>query len=114
MVHGIPIKVNQENQDQENPLVIAMEICKMVGVQAEVSDFDMAHRLPKGKNAKVETPPPFIMRLVSRFKKEEIMNKAKEIKPNAAASGGREEDRVFFNEHLTKRNQIIQKEAKRL
>ena len=68
IIHGITEK------SEENPIAIAMEICKVVGIEINVGGIDMAHRLPKSKNAMVDTPPPFILRLVSHFRKEEIIN----------------------------------------
>lgn len=105
VIYGIP-----EKQD-ENVIETAVAACEAVEVKIESHEIDAAHRLPQRNKT---SSPPFILRLVSRFKKEEIMSKANEIKPTADKMGGDSKKRLFYNEHLSARNQQIIISAKRI
>ena len=65
-------------------------------------------------NLLISSTPPFILRLVSRFKKEKIICKAQEIRPTAEKMGGDSKARIYYNDHLTARNHEILISAKRL
>ena len=67
VIQGIPI------QTYENPIEVAVKVCEMVGVKLDWKKLDVAHRLPKSRKLPETNPPPFIMKLLSRFKKEEIV-----------------------------------------
>ena len=108
VIHGIPI------QDDNNPIAVSLKVCEAIGVKLEANEIDAAHRLPKSKKLPETTPPPFIMKLVSRFKKEEIVSMAKERQPTAETLGGNVQTRIFFNDDLTRKNSEIKFEAKRL
>lgn len=103
IIHGIPKKVD------ENPIEVAIKACDAVGVKLDYQEIDAAHRLPQRKSS---MDPPFIIRLVSRFKKEEIMCNARTKKPTAEVFGGDSKLRLFYNDHLTSRNQEIFLSAK--
>lgn len=106
VIHGIPIKENEKEME------VAKMIGELVGVSLKEEDIDAAHRLrstQKNKNA-----PPFIIKLVSRFKRAELIKKAKEIKPTAERCGGDPRNKIFYADHLTKKNQEILYQAKKL
>ena len=102
VVYGVPI---QENED---PLDLAVNLGKVVGYEINSKDIDTAHRLP---SKKITQTPPFIMRLVSRTTKSEIMLNAKKCakkkKLTADLFGGEAGKNIYFNEHLTKKNQDV-------
>ncbi len=105
VVYGIP------NKEQENPLKLAVEICEKMGVKIEGKEIDAAHRIPSKKNS---SSPPFILKFVSRFTKEELLKNVWEKKPKADILGGSSNQKLFFNEHLTKKNLNILMSAKHL
>lgn len=96
VIHNMPV------QDDEDPTHIAKLAGELVGVQIDKGDVDAAHRM-----ASVKLTPPFIMRLVNRFKRDEMMRNAKINKPNAESVGGRRDTKIYFSEHLTKRNREL-------
>lgn len=73
--HGIPTGAN------ENPLDLAIDIGCALGLNISQCDVDIAHRLKTRNDA---TPPPFIIRLVNRWRKEEIMERTEKLQPNAS------------------------------
>jgi len=107
IIHGIPI------QENENPLDIAVTMSKVVGVDINYKDIDAAHRLPSLKN---KVSPPFIMRLINRTVKSQIIinakNLAKQQKLNASLVGGDPKLRFYYSEHLSKKNQEILNKAR--
>lgn len=73
--------------------------------------IDKAHRLrstQKNKNAL-----PFMIELVSRFKKTESIKQVKQIKPTAQSYDGNTQNKIFYTDHLTRRNQEILYEARK-
>ncbi|XKL66088.1 hypothetical protein PGB90_009508 [Kerria lacca] len=103
IVHGVP------RQENENPLELALEICKTTGTEIESYEIDEAHRMPSRNR---EISPPFIIKLTNRFKKAEIMKNYKKKKITAEIWKGNSNNRIFFNDHLTKKKQEIFKKAK--
>lgn len=105
VIHGIPYS------NEENVMEVAQKAGKLVGVSLEPRDIDIAHRL-RSKNEKL--PPPFIIKLVNRYKKFEIMAQARKLKPTAEKIGGEKKTKVFFNDHLTPEAQHILTAAKEI
>lgn len=58
--------------------------------------------------------PPFIIKLVSGVRKQQIKERAKNLKPKAPLMGGSNMNKLFFNEHLTKNNLEILMATKNL
>jgi len=111
VVSGIPYHVG------ENAMEVAMSAGELVGVQLSPQDIDIAHRLrsrkePKAKDRKF--PPPFVIKLVHRHKKIELIKQAKQIKPTAESMGGPKKTKVFYNEHLIQANQEIVTAARKI
>jgi len=103
--YGIPI----EKAKPEDPMEKALEIIRGVGVDIHDRDLDAFHRLRSRSN---DATPPFIIRLVNRWKKDEIFEAFKKQKPLASRWGGSVKIKVFCNEQLTPINQAILREAK--
>lgn len=103
--HGVP------RIESENPIDLAVKLGAIVGVIIEPRDIDIAHRLPS-KNTKL--PPPFIIRFVNRWKREEVMEAAKIAKPTAECMGGGRDMKIYCNDHLTSKCQALLLYAKRL
>ncbi len=79
VIYGVP------GDKEETPIEKALEICKVVGVEVEENDIDTAHHLRTRKEGQ---ELPFIIKLVNRYKKEEIMRKTREMRPTADKLGG--------------------------
>jgi len=103
--YGIPI----DKTKPEDPMEKALEIIRGVGVDIHDRDLDAFHRLRSRTNSET---PPFIIRLVNRWKKDEIFEAFKKQKPLASRWGGSVKTKVFCNEQLTPVNQAILREAK--
>jgi len=103
--YGIPV----EKAKPEDPMEKALEIIRGVGVDIHDRDLDAFHRLRSRTN---DATPPFIIRLVNRWKKDEIFEAFKKQKPLASRWGGSVKTKVFCNEQLTPINQAILREAK--
>lgn len=105
VVYGIPMTEN------EAPLEVTEKIGSVLGVPLPRVQVDIAHRL---RSRNTNMPPPFIIKLLNRWKKEELMTAAKAIKPTAASFGGSNEVRIFVNEQLSPKNQLLFHHAKKL
>lgn len=92
-IHGIPYVKG------ENVYHIVEELGKILEVELDDSFIDAAHRLRTKSTIK---PPPIIVRLVNRWKKEDIM-KARMKKVITAEELGYKNSplRVFINENLS-------------
>jgi len=102
--YGIP------QQTGEDPLQKALDIIRAVNVEIEPRDLDTAHRLRTRSNA---FPQPFIIRFVNRWKKDDVLAEFKNQQPMANRWGGDKRIRVYCNEQLTPRNQMLMFEAKK-
>lgn len=105
VVHGVPV------QEGEDPLVLTERLGELIGVPLNPADIDIAHRLPT-RNPKL--PPPFIIKIMHRWRKERVLRAAKEKKPTAESFGGDKKTRIFFNDHLTPRAQQLFSHARKL
>lgn len=103
--HGIPVKA------KEDALQVVEDMGKALGVQILPDHVDAAHRLPS-RNEKL--PPPFIIKFVNRWRKEKVLAAAKVRKPTAACMGGSKELKIFCNEHLAPKKQVLFTEARRM
>lgn len=105
VIHGIPIL------HQEDPLVTAEKLGDILGVSMKPSEVDVAHRL---KSRNTNQPPPFIIKLINRWKKDKIMAAAKRIQPKADEFGGSKDVRIYANEHLSPQSQLLFAKARKL
>lgn len=92
VVQGIPYHEN------EIALEVAISARELVGVRLDSKDTDIAHRL-RSKNSKL--PPLFVIKLVNRYKKIEMITGAKKLKPTAEKIGGGSTTKVHYNDHLS-------------
>ncbi len=88
---------------------MAIALCAAVGVRLQVQETDTAHRMPT-RNPNLREP--FIIKLVSKLKKEEIIQMAKRKKISDAALGGTGIQKIYYNDHLTSKNLVIWKQTK--
>jgi len=102
--YNIPTKKN------ENALDLAVGIGRAVGINMSYSDIDATHRLKSRNDA---APPPFIIKLVNRWRRDDLMNATRKHKPDASWWGGAKEVRVFANEQLSPKNQAVLAEARK-
>lgn len=104
VVHGVPIQRNERAGD------LAIRLSEIVGMKVWPDEIDIAYRLLTAKN---DPAPPFIIRYVSRFLAIEVLHRARIVKPRADLMGGKSSQKIFYNEHLTKKNAEIWKEARK-
>jgi len=101
VIYNVPI------QEKDGPVHISKLVGEFVGVQINENDVNTAHRMSSTKQ-----PPPFILKFVSRIKRDEVMRNAKFKKPNAESVGGTRDEKIFFSDHLTKRNRELLSKAR--
>ncbi len=98
-------------QENENPIEVAIKAGELVDVSLEARDIDIAHRL-RSRNDKIL--PPFVIKLVNRYKKIELITQARKIKPTVERLGGGAAMKIYYNDYLTTENQHILTAAKAL
>ena len=96
--YGIPYDRNEDAID------IAIEIGKSLDMNIIPEDIDTAHRL---KTRNPVGPPPFIIRMVNRRKRDRMLVRTRAKQPHAGLWGGDSTQRVYANEHLSPSNQFI-------
>ena len=89
---------------------LAVDIGKASGTSLSYGDIDIAHRL---KSRNVTSSPPFIISLVNRWRKEELIDRTKSLQPDASWWGVDPRIRVYANEQLSPKNQAILGEARK-
>lgn len=104
VIRGVPL------EKEEKPVDLAKKIGSVCGLNLNNSDVDACHRLP----SKDKSAPPFIMKFVSRLKKDEFLKSWKSKKPKQSAFGGDENKKVFAEEHLTAFTADLLKETRKL
>ena len=92
VMSGIPF-----NGTKGYAIEVTLKACSVVGVRLE-------ERSKSGDK-------PFIIKFISRFKKEAVLQGARKLKPNASLFRGDTLRKVFHNEHLTKLAATIYKQA---
>lgn len=95
IISGLPM------QPDENTEEVVMNLLRSLHVQIRPDELLAAHRLPVRKNKEV----PIIVKMSTTNRKSEIMQKGKTGNASGMSNGKRKT--VFFNHHLTKRNQDI-------
>lgn len=106
IIHGIP----ETGRDVYQEVIL---LAKTLDVNLQGGDIDVAHRLPTRQSGK---PKPIVLKLVNRWKKEELL-KAKATKKDLTSAdlGYREgKIRIYMNDHLTPLNDSIAKRARDL
>lgn len=106
IINGIP---TQENESTSiNALVDKLAL--HLKVQLTEYDVTAAHRLQKKENGDAS----IIVRFSKYSKKEELKTAARRIKPTARIFGGDNKVQIFLNDHLTRRNGTLFRQARQL
>jgi len=103
VLYGLPMQPN------ERPLQFALDIIKAVNIDATPYDLDAAHRL---KTRNDTQSPPFIIRFINRWRRDDVMEAFKDKKPRVSLWGGNQKVRVFCNEQLTPSAQALMAAAR--
>ena len=101
----------------EKPLETVKRIAGAFKYDLQVSAIDDCHRLPiRNKNTEYAEPGPqdFIIRFVSRIIKRDFLIHCKKNRIDGSAFGSPASNKVYVNEHLTRRTKSILMEAKKL
>ena len=106
IITGIPHKEREDTDD------LVIKLGEQMGVNIEKRDIDISHRLPG--NAKNQSP--IIVKFVRRIKKIELLKNRRKLRDinSSHVVGGAPNNKVFINEHLTKKNQILFTSARKL
>lgn len=96
-IHNVP---NYQNENQNLLEDIATSVVKEVGIQLTKNEIEAIHRIPTKNRNK---PSPIILELSSRKKRNQIIKakKGKSISQNIVKDG-REAEKIYLNESLTK------------
>lgn len=97
VIHGIK---EEENETEEELIEQIEEIGKSLGVQIQLSDIKVAHRLPTSK--KENRHRPVIVRMNNRMKKEKLIQRSKECRLQ----------NIYIDRHHTKETTALLNEAK--
>lgn len=87
-------------------------VCKMttaLNVQLKREDIDIVHRLPTRNQ---EINKPIVLKLVNRWKRQEILNEKKKKRLNLGDIGFNDKGMLFINEHLTPQAKALYKRAR--
>jgi len=102
--HGIPYDT------KEDPMDLAIQIGQALDIEVQPNDIDDVHRL---RTRNPIGPSPLIVKYVNKWRRNAIMASTRSKGLNAQPWGGRSDQRIFANEHLTKRSQAILSEARK-
>ena len=102
--YGIPYDRNEDAID------LVMEIGQSIGMNIRPEDVDIAHRL---KTRNPVGPPPFIIRMVNRWKRDLMITQTRAKRPHAGLWGGDSSQQIYANEHLSPNNQEILAESRK-
>ncbi|XP_045447793.1 uncharacterized protein LOC123656127 [Melitaea cinxia] len=102
---GIPEKKG------ENLLRITEEIAKKAGFDLKMTEIDFVTRV--SSTNKVNKPKPIVVRLQSRYRKDDFLACLRKLKVICQDLGfAKNESRIYFNDHLTKFNKMLLQRAK--
>lgn len=104
IVHGVPYIKG------EKPLQVAVDLKRALGLEIYPSDLDTAHCL-RTRKENADAPPPFILRSVNRWRRDELMLTIEEKRPKADILGGDPGRSIFCHEQLSPWCQEIWNEA---
>lgn len=108
-INGVPQKAG------ENLIDLLKTLAKVSGFPFDVkSDLDFVTRVAVMNNADNKKPKPIIVKMQSRYKKDDFLasiRKLKEIKTSDLGFSG-DTGRIYVNDHLSSRNKILLQKAK--
>ena len=104
VISGVPFR------QEEDVKILVIKIAEKCSMVFEKWDILAAHRLQARKNGDV----PIIVKFHTKKSKEELMSRAKKNNLTAELFGGKREDKLYFNEHLTVSKTLLFKQARDL
>jgi len=87
----------QHNQQQQLPdeMSLVVDFCSnILGIDVQLSDISIAHRMPKGKQDKIR---PVLVRFSNRHTRDSVYRARRKL-------SGSNNNGIYINEHLTKQN----------
>ncbi|CAK1580179.1 unnamed protein product [Parnassius mnemosyne] len=112
-INGVPEKKG------ENLLSLVKSLAQKCNFIINIdSDVDFVTRVAVKNDADNKTPKPIILKMHSRYKKDDFLSLLRKLK-NCTASdigitGAQSGYKIFFNDHLSAKNKHLLKQAKRL
>lgn len=112
-INGIPEKKS------ENLFDLVKSLAQKCNFKIDTNnDIDFVTRIAVKNDLDNKTPKPIIVKMHSRYKKDDFLLSLRKLKNCTAAdvgvTGGQSSNRVFFNDHLSSRNKYLLRQAKRL
>lgn len=112
-INGVPEKKG------ENLLSLVKSLAQKCNFAMNVdSDVDFVTRVAVKNDADNKTPKPIILKMHSRYKKDDFLSSLRKLKNCTAGdigiTGAQSGYNIFFNDHLSARNKYLLKQAKRL
>lgn len=112
-LNGVPQKKG------ENLLSLVKTLAQKCNFNIDVdTDVDFVTRVAVKNDADNKTPKPIILKMHSRYKKDDFLLSLRKLKNCTAGdigiSGALSNKKIFFNDHLSARNKYLLREAKRL
>lgn len=112
-INGVPEKKN------ENLLSLVKNLAVRCNFTINMdTDIDFVTRIAVKNDVDNKTPKPIILKMQSRYKKDDFLLSLRKLKNCTAGeigiSGTQSSKRIFFNDHLSARNKHLLREAKRL
>lgn len=112
-INGVPEKKG------ENLLSLVSVLAKKCGFNINMNtDIDFVTRIAVKNDTDNKTPKPIILKMQSRYKKDELLTSLRKIKNCTAndigISGAQSNYKIYFNDHLSAKNKYLLKKAKQL
>lgn len=112
-INGVPEKKN------ENLLSLVKNLALKCNFTINMdTDIDFVTRVAVKNDIDNKTPKPIILKMQSRYKKDDFLLSLRKLKNCTAGdigiSGTQSTRKIFFNDHLSARNKYLLREAKRL
>lgn len=112
-INGIPEKRT------ENLLNIVKSLAQSCEFAINVdTDIDFVTRIAVKNDVDNKTPKPIIVKMHSRYKKDDFLLSLRKLKNCTAAdigvTGAQSSNKIFFNDHLSARNKYLLRQAKRM
>lgn len=106
-------------QDGENLIDITIQVCREVGVTLVKEEVQEIFRVRSYQTLKSQIPPPILVKVINKSKRDEILAKKQEEMELTTAKlnmvGEKTQDvNIYINEVLTKRNRYLFKMARDL
>lgn len=112
-INGIPEKKG------ENLLNLVTSLAQKCDFAINVnSDIDFVTRVAVKNDSENKRPKPIILKMHSRYKKDDFLTSLRKLKKITAGeigiSGAMSSNRIYFNDHLSSKNKYLLRQAQRL